>query len=90
MGGSVLNSPAPAAIVAAPAGGTLTVARPQTSLEGALSEQTFEFRSLQELIDLCVANEGGGAFLRVHIRGHSGRGSYRLALDFGHFGLIQD
>ena len=70
--------------------GCLTIAAAQPGPGGAAGEQTLPFHSLQELLDLCVANAGSGAFLRVLVEGASGSRSYRLGLDFGHFALTPD
>jgi hypothetical protein len=44
------------------------------------------FADLQQLLDACVAEEEGAAFVRVQIMGESGGEPWRLVLDFGQFG----
>ena len=72
MDRSVRKNPPATGLDAAAPGGTLTLACSHLGLDGVLDEQNIEFRSLLELIDLSVANLGGGAFLHAHSKGHSG------------------
>ncbi|TMA29320.1 MAG: hypothetical protein E6J78_02900 [Deltaproteobacteria bacterium] len=70
--------------------GTLFVARSQPQEEGGYREEAIEFRTLQELLDACVAQAKGGAFVRVQVVGISAGRPHRLVLDFGHFGVFAD
>ena len=63
--------------------GILFVAR--TSGPGTVREEQVPFADLQQLLDVCVAQEGA-AFVRVEILGESGGEPWRLVLDFGQFG----
>jgi hypothetical protein len=73
-----------------PIEGTLFVARPQRQPEGSFREEKIPFRTLQELLDACVAQAPGGAFVRVQVVGKSAGRQHRLVLDFGHFGLFAE
>jgi hypothetical protein len=74
-----------------PVEGTLFVARSQAGQpEGSFREERVPFRSLQELLDVCVAQAQGGAFVRVQVVGRSAGQQHRLVLDFGHFGLFAE
>ena len=64
--------------------GILFVAR--TTGPGTVREEQVPFADLQELLDACVAQEEGAAFVRVQIEGESGGDPWRLVLDFGQFG----
>jgi len=64
--------------------GILFVAR--TTGPGTVREEQVPFADLQELLDACVAQEEGAAFVRVQIEGESGGEPWRLVLDFGQFG----
>jgi len=73
-----------------PVEGMLFVARPQPQPEGSFREERIAFRTLQELLDACVAHGQGGAFVRVQVVGRSSGQQHRLVLDFGHFGLFAE
>ncbi|HXL39235.1 MAG TPA: hypothetical protein VN928_01730 [Myxococcales bacterium] len=64
--------------------GILFVAR--TTGPGTVREEQVPFADLQQLLDACVAQEEGAAFVRVQIEGESGGDPWRLVLDFGQFG----
>jgi len=64
--------------------GILFVAR--TTGPGTVREEQVPFGDLQQLLDACVAEEEGAAFVRVQIVGESGGEPWRLVLDFGQFG----
>ena len=64
--------------------GILFVAR--TTGPGTVREEQVPFADLQQLLDACVAQEEGAAFVRVQIEGESGGHPWRLVLDFGQFG----
>ena len=64
--------------------GILFVAR--TTGPGTVREEQVPFADLQQLLDACVAEEEGAAFVRVQIMGESGGEPWRLVLDFGQFG----
>jgi hypothetical protein len=68
-----------------PVEGTLIVGRAQRQPEGSFKEERIAFRTLQELLDACVAHGQGGAFVRVQVVGRSAGKQHRLALDFGLF-----
>ncbi len=73
-----------------PIEGTLFVAHSQRHPQGSFREEPIPFSTLQELLDACVAQAGGGAFVRVQIVGRSAGRQHRLVLDFGHFGLFAE
>ncbi len=64
--------------------GILFVAR--TTGLGTVREEQVPFADLQQLLDACVAQEEGAAFVRVQIVGESGGEPWKLVLDFGQFG----
>jgi hypothetical protein len=70
--------------------GTLFVARAKPQQEGGYREEAIAFRTLQELLDACVAQGQGGAFVRVQVVGISAGREHRLVLDFGHFGVFAE
>ena len=53
---------------------------------GQVREQKVRFSDLQGLLDACVSQADGAAFVRVQVRGSSGGERRRLVLDFGLFG----
>ena len=73
-----------------PVEGTLFMARSQRQPEGSFQEERVPFRTLQELLDACVAHAEGAAFVRVQVVGRSAGQQHRLVLDFGHFGLFAE
>jgi hypothetical protein len=71
----------------AQASGALIVSRPAGS-SGSFREESLSFQTLEELLSLCAAEQGRGAFVRVHVTGEAGGRRQRLVLDFGHFGSV--
>jgi hypothetical protein len=68
--------------------GTLIVAR--STRPGQVREDKVRFSDLQGLLDACVAQAEGAAFVKVQIVGESGGERRRLVLDFGYFGRDEE